>query len=82
MEIMKVRSDLVVSRRHPGLQNISLRVLQDSKGVLSVAVDPVGAGDGAWVITVGGSAARSALMDKKGVLTDLTILGIIDHWQP
>jgi carboxysome peptide B len=81
MEIMKVRSDLVVTRRHPGLENISLRVLQDSKGGLSVAVDPVGASDGTWVITASGSAARVALLDKKSIVTDLTILGIIDNWE-
>jgi carboxysome peptide B len=81
MEIMQVRSDLVASRRTPGLKNQSLRVLADAKGGLSVACDPVGVPPGKWVFTVSGSAARYAVGDTK-VLTDLTIAGIIDHWDP
>jgi carboxysome peptide B len=81
MEIMQVRSDLVASRRTPGLKNQSLRVLADAKGGLSVACDPVGVPPGKWVFTVSGSAARYAVGDTR-VLTDLTIAGIIDHWDP
>jgi len=78
---MKVRSDLVATRRIPGLKQISLRVLVDGKGKLSVACDPVGVPPGKWVITVSGSAARYAVGDYK-ILTDLTIAGIIDYWEP
>lgn len=81
MEIMKVCSDLVATRRIPGLKNISLRVLADAKGVLSVACDPVGVPPGKWVFTVSGSAARYAAGDVN-ILTDLTIAGIIDRWDP
>jgi carboxysome peptide B len=81
MEIMQVRSDLVATRRTGGLKNQSLRVLVDAKGGLSVACDPVGVPPGKWVFTVSGSAARYAAGDAK-VLTDLTIAGIIDHWDP
>ena len=79
MEIMRVVSDLVATRRVPGLMNASLRVLEDVQGKLSVACDPVGAPPGKWVITTGGSAARIATGDK-ATLTDLTICGIIDLW--
>lgn len=79
MEIMRVVSDLVATRRVPGLQNASLRVLEDTQGKLSVACDPVGVPPGKWVITAGGSAARIATGDKT-ILTDLTICGIIDAW--
>ena len=79
MEILRVVSDLVCTRRVPGLANISLRVLADEKGKLSVAVDPVGVPEGKWVFTAGGSAARYGAGDYR-VLTDLTILGIIDQW--
>ena len=68
---------------HPpdtGLKHTSLRVLRDPKGRRQVAVDPVGAREGNWVYTVSGSAARYATGDF-GVLTDLTIGGIIDHWE-
>ncbi|UOG92284.1 MAG: carboxysome peptide B [Candidatus Thiothrix sulfatifontis] len=80
MEIMRVQSKLVATRRVPDLQDLPLRVLVDSKGGLNVACDPVGAPPGAWVFTVSGSAARYALRDPK-ILTDLTIAGIIDYWE-
>ena len=79
MDIMRVLSDLVATRRIPGLKNASLRVLADAKGRLSVACAPVGVPPGKWVITVSGSAARYAAGDYR-ILTDLTIAGIIDHW--
>lgn len=81
MDIYQVRSELVATRRVPGLRLMSLRVLADSKGALSVACDPVGVPPGKWVFTVSGSAARYAAGDPK-VLTDLTIAGIIDQWDP
>lgn len=81
MEIMRVESDLVATRRIDGLKTMSLRVLTDAKGNRSVACDPVGVPPGKWVFTVGGSAARYAAGDFK-VLTDLTIAGIIDSWNP
>lgn len=80
MEIMKVTSELVATRRSPGLKNLSLRVLTDARGALSVACDPVGVPPGKWVFTVSGSAARYAAGDAQ-VLTDLTIAGIIDRWE-
>ena len=80
MEIMQVVSDLVVTRRVPGLYSTSLRVVRDAKGRLSVAADPVGVPEGKWVFTLGGSAARYATGDYR-ILTDLTIGGIIDGWE-
>ena len=80
MEIMQVTSELVATRRSPGLKNLSLRVLTDARGALSVACDPVGVPPGKWVFTVSGSAARYAAGDVQ-VLTDLTIAGIIDRWE-
>ncbi|KTG16152.1 carboxysome shell protein [Guyparkeria sp. XI15] len=81
MEIMQVRSDMVATRRVPGLKHTSLRVLVDQSGKLNVAADPVGAPEGKWVVTVSGSAARLALPDPT-IQTDLTIIGIIDNWDP
>ncbi|WP_019626619.1 carboxysome peptide B [Thioalkalivibrio sp. ALJT] len=79
MEIMQVQDELVVTRRVDGLKSMSLRVLVDQKGARNVAVDTVGAHPGNWVFTISGSAARHAL-DDNSILTDLTIGGIIDHW--
>lgn len=81
MEILKVEVPLVCTRRIGELKKISLRVLRDTRGRCHVAVDPVGAREGDWVFTVSGSAARYAAGDF-AVLTDLTIGGIIDYWQP
>ncbi|WP_248885133.1 carboxysome peptide B [Acidithiobacillus acidisediminis] len=78
---MRVQADLVTTRRIPGLKQASLRVLQDATGRTVVATDPVGVPEGKWVFTVSGSAARYAQGDFE-VLTDLTIGGIIDFWEP
>lgn len=81
MEILQVESDLVCTSRVEGLQTMSLRVLRSESGRQQVAVDPVGARAGNWVYTVSGSAARYATGNFE-VLTDLTIGGIIDNWEP
>lgn len=81
MEIMRVENDLVTTRRSEGLKKISLRVVSDSEGKLNVACDPVGVPVGKWVFTSSGSAARFATGDEE-ILTDLTIAGIIDNWNP
>ncbi|MCF6211943.1 Carboxysome peptide B [hydrothermal vent metagenome] len=78
MEILQVEAPLVCTQRIAGLKLISLRVLRDRDGRRLVAVDPVGAREGNWVFTVSGSAARYAAGDF-GILTDLTIGGIIDQ---
>ena len=80
MDILTVEQPLVCTRRVASLKQVSLRVLRDGLGRRHVAVDPVGARQGDWVFTVSGSAARYATGDF-GVLTDLTIGGIIDHWR-
>ena len=80
MEILQVETPLVCTRRVEELKQISLRVLRDRNGKRQVAVDPVGAREGNWVFTVSGSAARYAA-GEFAILTDLTIGGIIDHWE-
>jgi len=55
-------------------------VKEKSGGSASVAVDAVGCIPGDWVICVGSSAAREAA-GSKDFPSDLTIVGIIDHWQ-
>jgi carboxysome peptide B len=81
MEIMQVVGSLVCTQRVSGLDHTYLRVLRTSKGKFNVAVDPVGVAPGNWVFTASGSAARFACPDP-AVLTDLTIGGIIDFWEP
>ncbi len=79
MNIHRIVRDLVATSRVPTLQNKSLRVVEDDSGDLEVALDPVGAKPGDFVITMRTSAARHATGDPS-ITTDLTIGGIIDHW--
>ena len=81
MEILQVIDELVATRRAPGLKQMSLRVVSDRAGKLSVATDPIGVPPGKWVFTSSGSAARFGTGDAE-IHTDLTILGIIDFWNP
>ena len=78
MKICKVVKPLVSTNRIPGMEHKHLQVVLDGKSHL-VAVDAVGAKPEDWVICVGSSAAREAAGSKE-YPSDLTIVGIIDHW--
>ena len=80
MNIYQADKTMICTRRI-GLKKIGLRVLRDAKGKKLVAVDPVGVNENDWVFTSSGSAARLAVGDFE-ILTDLTICGIIDYWDP
>ncbi|MHB8387225.1 carboxysome peptide B [Metallibacterium sp.] len=79
MEIHRVVRDLVTTKRNFWLAAKPLRVVEDYKGDLSVAVDPIGCKPGDFVITITISAARIAAGNPM-ITTDMTIGGIIDHW--
>ena len=79
MQIHRVVRDLVTTKRNFWLAAKSLRVVEDYKGNLEVALDPIGAKPGDFVVTIGISAARIAAGNPK-ITPDLTIGGIIDHW--
>lgn len=79
MKICKVEKPLVSTNRIPGMEHKHLQVVKDGS-TLAVAVDAVGAKPGDWVICVGSSAAREAAGSKE-YPSDLTIVGIIDHWE-
>jgi carboxysome peptide A len=80
MKIVQVVRPLVSTNRIAMMEHKHLQVVQDGSSQL-VAVDAVGAKPGDWVICVGSSAAREAA-GSKGYPSDLTIVGIIDHWPP
>ncbi|MGB5277289.1 MAG: carboxysome peptide A [Gammaproteobacteria bacterium] len=80
MKICQVEKPLVSTNRIPGLEHKHLQVVLDGSSKL-VAVDAVGCIPGDWVICVGSSAAREAAGSKE-YPSDLTIVGIIDHWEP
>jgi carboxysome peptide B len=79
MRIQRVVRDLVTTKRNWWLASKSLRVVEDASGELEVALDPVGCKPGDFVVTIGLSAARAAA-GNPNITTDLTIGGIIDHW--
>jgi ethanolamine utilization protein EutN len=82
MELAKVVGQVVATVRAPGLPNNSLLLVRfvnekgEPGGDCHVAADPVGAGEGEWVLTVRGSSARCAI-DRDAPL-DLAIVGIVD----
>lgn len=80
MKICQVERPLVATNRIPGLEHKYLQVVRDGSALV-VAVDSVGCKPGDWVICVGSSAAREAAGSKE-YPSDLTIVGIIDHWPP
>jgi carboxysome peptide A len=80
MLICKVVKPLVSTNRIPDFEHRHLQVVLDGS-TQKVAVDAVGCTPGDWVICVGSSAAREAA-GSKSYPSDLTIVGIIDHWDP
>lgn len=81
MRIMQVEKTLVSTNRIAVLGHRPLLVVREkAEGKRQVAVDAVGCIPGDWVICVGSSAARDAA-GAKDYPSDLTIVGIIDHWQ-
>ncbi len=81
MKIMRVEKTLVSTNRIDAFGHRPLLVVQDKTGgPRSVAVDAVGCVPGDWVLCVGSSAARDAA-GAKDFPSDLTIVGIIDHWE-
>ncbi len=81
MKIMRVEKTLVSTNRVQEMGTRPLLVVQEKVGgARSVAVDAIGCIPGDWVICVGSSAAREAA-GAKDFPSDLTIIGIIDHWQ-
>jgi ethanolamine utilization protein EutN len=81
MKIMQVEKTLVSTNRVREMGHRPLLVVREKTGgTRSVAVDAVGCIPGDWVICVGSSAAREAA-GAKDFPSDLTIIGIIDHWE-
>ena len=80
MKIYQVEKPLVSTNRIGKLEHRLLKVVREAGGGLAVAVDAVGCKAGDWVIAVGSSAAREAA-GHKDYPSDLTIVGIIDHWE-
>lgn len=81
MEIHQVKQTLVLTSRLDGMGHLPVKVLESLSGATMVALDPIDVSPGDWVFTIANSAARTAAGDDS-YLTDLTVGGIIDDWQP
>ena len=80
MKIYQVEKTLVSTNRIPLLGHRPLLVVREkSGGPRQVAVDAIGCVPGDWVLCVGSSAARESA-GSRDYPSDLTIVGIIDHW--
>ena len=80
MKICQVEKTLVSTNRIKEFGHRPLLVVREKAGgPRQVAVDAVGCIPGDWVIVVGSSAARDAA-GGRFYPSDLTIVGIIDHW--
>ena len=83
MELAKVVGQVVSTVRGPELPYNSLLLVEllngkgEPAGRCQVAADPIGAGEGEWVIVSRGSSARFAI--NKDAPLDLVIVGIVDH---
>ena len=82
MELGRVVGQVVATARAPGLPSNSLLMIElltengEPTGECHVAADPIGAGEGEWVIVVRGSSARYAI--NQNAPLDLAIVGIVD----
>ena len=85
MQLAKVIGDVVVTRKDPNLEGITLLVVQPigadgaAVGRALVALDSMGAGVGETVFFVRGKEAFLPWYPKE-VPADAGIVGIVDHW--
>ena len=85
MQLAKVIGDVVVTRKDPNLEGITLLVLQpigadgSPSGRTLVALDSMGAGVGETVFFVRGKEAFFPWYPTE-VPADAGIVGIVDHW--
>ena len=83
MELARVMGQVVSTVRTPGLPSNSLLLVEfvkpggEGNNRCAVALDPIGAGEGEWVIVTRGGSARFAV--DAGSPIDLVIVGIVDH---
>ena len=84
MELGKVAGQVVATVRTPSLPHNTLLLVDlldnegNPTGTRQVALDPIGAGEGEWVILVRGSSARNTSSASNPAL-DLAIVGIVDQ---
>ncbi|MCB1675150.1 MAG: EutN/CcmL family microcompartment protein [Halioglobus sp.] len=85
MKLARVIGQVVATVRSDRLGADKLALLRfiaedgtEEPGV-AVAVDRLGAGEGEWVLVVGGSSARVSMDTSAQVPVDLSVVGIVDE---
>lgn len=76
MRLATVLGQVVSTVKQPGLENLTLLLVQDALDAEYVAVDLIGAGTGEVVLVACGGAARVAAGDR--VPTDRAVVAIVD----
>jgi ethanolamine utilization protein EutN len=85
MQLARVIGDVVITRKDPNLEGLTLLVVQpltperEAAGRPIVAVDSVGAGVGEEVFFVRGKEASFPFYPQEAPV-DAGIVGIVDHW--
>lgn len=85
MRLAKVIGNVVATIRSDrlGMDKLALVKFIDQSGKeessVAVAVDKLGAGEGEWVLIVGGSSARMSVGDNGQSPIDLSVVGIVDE---
>ena len=85
MYAAKIIGTVVCTQKDPRMNSLKMHVVQPvnlntfvNEGKPAVAIDAVGAGDGEFVLVVGGSSARLTDVTKDKPV-DATIMAIIDY---
>lgn len=85
MELAVVIGQVVSTVKCPGVQIDRLLLVDfidaqgQPRGEPHVAADPIGAGNGEWVLIVQGSSARHTGPDAAKLPVDMSIVGIVDE---
>jgi ethanolamine utilization protein EutN len=85
MQLARVIGDVVITRKDPNLEGLTLLIVQpltperEPAGRPIVAVDAVGAGVGEEVFFVRGKEASFPFYPVEAPV-DAGIVGIVDHW--
>ena len=83
MELARVKGKVVATIRDAGLPHGSLLLVEVMgepgvfQAICQVAYDPIGSGEGEWVLLARGSSAREGM--PGGSPVDLRVVGVVDQ---
>jgi len=80
MRISKVVGNVISTVKEQGFSGHKLMIIEDIDGKREIAFDAVEAGVGDTVLVVADGGASNIALDDNYVVADVTICGIIDHY--